>query len=43
MKTILLMLSLLFASMALFNCTNDEGEDLDYILPEDTDEDANTF
>jgi len=33
MKTILLLVSLIFAGMALGSCTNDEGEDLEILTP----------
>lgn len=38
MKTILLLLTVVFASMAVTGCTNDEGEDLDVITPTDEEE-----
>jgi hypothetical protein len=38
MKTILLLLTVVFTSMAVTGCTNDEGEDLDVITPTDDEE-----
>ena len=38
MKTILLLITVLFSSMAVSSCTNDEGEDLDVITPNDEEE-----
>ena len=38
MKTILLLLSLIFMGLAVGSCTNDEGEDLDVLTPSDEDE-----
>lgn len=38
MKTILLLVSLVFSGMALSSCTNDEGEDLEVLTPEETEE-----
>lgn len=35
MKTILLLLTVVFTTMAVTGCTNDEGEDLDVITPTD--------
>ncbi len=38
MKTILLLVSLVFSGMALSSCTNDEGDDLEVLTPEETEE-----
>lgn len=38
MKTILLLLTVIFTSLAVSSCTNDEGEDLDVITPNDDEE-----
>lgn len=38
MKTILLLITVVFSSMAVSSCTNDEGEDLDVITPNDEEE-----
>jgi len=38
MKTILLLLTVVFTSMAVTGCTNDEGEDLDVITPTEDEE-----
>ncbi len=39
MKVVLLLITVLFASMALSGCTNDEGDnDLDIITPNDEQE-----
>lgn len=38
MKTILLLLTVAFSSLALSGCTNDEGEDLDVVIPNDEEE-----
>jgi len=38
MKTILLLLTVVFTTMAVTGCTNDEGEDLDVITPADEEE-----
>ncbi len=38
MKTILLLLTVVFTIMAVTGCTNDEGEDLDVITPTDEEE-----
>ena len=38
MKTILLLLTVVFTTMAVSGCTNDEGEDLDVITPTDEEE-----
>lgn len=38
MKTILLLLTVVFTTMAVTGCTNDEGEDLDVITPTDEEE-----
>lgn len=38
MKTILLLLTVVFTTMAVTGCTNDEGEDLDVITPNDEEE-----
>ena len=38
MKTILLLLTVAFTSMAVTGCTNDEGEDLDVLTPNDDEE-----
>ncbi len=38
MKTILLLVSLVFTGMALGSCTNDESEDLDLLTPQDEEE-----
>lgn len=38
MKTILLLLTVVFTTMAVTSCTNDEGEDLDVITPNDEEE-----
>ena len=36
MKTILLLISIVFTSFAVTSCTNDEGEnDLDFITPDE--------
>ena len=38
MKTILLLLTVVFTTMAVTGCTNDEGEDLDVLTPTDEEE-----
>ena len=38
MKTILLLLTVFFTSLAVSSCTNDEGEDLDVLTPNDDEE-----
>ena len=38
MKIILLLLTVVFTTMAITGCTNDEGEDLDVITPNDEEE-----
>ncbi len=38
MKSILLLITVVFSSMAVSSCTNDEGEDLDVITPNDEEE-----
>ena len=39
MKTVLLFLMIIFSSLALMGCTNDEGEnDLDFITPNEEEE-----
>lgn len=38
MKTILLLLTVVFATMAVTSCTNDEGEDLDVLTPTEEEE-----
>ncbi|MER3375082.1 MAG: hypothetical protein RIM83_10645 [Allomuricauda sp.] len=39
MKIILLLITVLFSSMAVTSCTNDEGDnDLDYLAPNDEEE-----
>lgn len=38
MKTILLLLTVVFTTMAVTGCTNDEGEDFDVITPNDEEE-----
>ncbi|WP_422348846.1 hypothetical protein [Flagellimonas sp.] len=36
MKTVLLFITLLFSSLALSSCTNDEGDnDLDFLTPDE--------
>ena len=40
MKVILLLISLVFALMALGSCTNEEGEDLDVLTPTEKDENS---
>lgn len=43
MKVILLLITVLFSSMALSSCTNDEGDsDLDIITPNDEQERVST-
>jgi len=38
MKTILLLLTVVFTTMAVTGCTNDEGEDIDVLTPDDEQE-----
>lgn len=38
MKTILLLLTVIFTTMAVTGCTNDEGEDLDVLTPNEEEE-----
>ncbi len=38
MKTILLLLTVFFTTLAVTSCTNDEGEDLDVLIPNDEEE-----
>lgn len=38
MKIILLLLTVVFTTMAVTSCTNDEGEDIDVLIPNDEDE-----
>ncbi len=38
MKTILLLLTVFFTSLAVTSCTNDEGEDLEILTPNDEEE-----
>ncbi|WP_420604300.1 hypothetical protein [Flagellimonas sp.] len=39
MKTVLLFLTIIFSSIALMSCTNDEGDnDLDFITPNEEEE-----
>lgn len=43
MKVILLLIIVLFSSLAISGCTNDEGEgDLDILIPEDEQEQLST-
>lgn len=41
MKTVLLLITVFFSSLALSSCTNDEGDnDLDFITPNEEEENA---